>query len=804
MMETAPSSNTSLLHRLVLRLEQLTFANRRLVLMVLISITVVLAWFAMQLRMEAGFEKQLPLGHEYIQTFQTYRTDLLGANRLNFVLKVRPIEGKETTIWSPQALKRLFEVTQAVTFLPHVERLGVQSIWTPNSFVNQITEDGFRADPVIGGSITADQLTPEIITRIRNASSEGGFIGTLVAHDETSAMITAELMEFDSEGKKLDYIAYNQILEKEIRAKFEDENFEIQIVGFAKQIGDIAEGAKSVLRFCAIALILTALAVYWYCHSVRFTLLPIVCSLTSLVWQFGTLRLMGFGLDPLAVLVPFLVFAIGVSHGVQQINFIVRQIASGRSNYDACRDSFTGLLIPGSLALVTAFVSFITLLLIPIPMVRELAITASLGVAYKIVTNLIMLPVAASYFDVRQDYAQKATLKREQRSVWLLYLAKAAEPRNAVWVLVLSGLILVSSVWQSRDRVVGTLQPGAPELREDSRYNQDAIAMTSNYDTGLDWLSVVFEFKPSSGPAICDDIRPGLYQDRFTWAMQATPGVLSVASYAGQLRLYNEGYNEGNPKMNVVPKDPGNYAGLSTEISRIRGNLRKDCSMSAVHLYLTDHKAKTIHDVIEAVKVFRKQHVSSDMTIRLAAGNVGVLAAVDDEVERSELPMMLYVYAAIVLLVFAVYRDFRAVIACCLPLTMGTFIGYWFMKEFEIGLTVATLPVMVLAVGIGVDYAFYIYNRLQLHMVAGQPILKAVQSAILEVGMATIFTALTLSVGVATWAFSELKFQADMGKLLAFMFAVNMVAAMTTLPALAVWIKKLFPRNKPIQAHGFL
>jgi uncharacterized protein len=353
-------------------------------------------------------------------------------------------------------------------------------------------------------------------------------------------------------------------------------------------------------------------------------------------------------------------------------------------------------------------------------------------------------------------------------------------------------------VWQSRDRVVGTLQPGAPELREDARFNRGAIDIAGNYDTGLDWLTVIFEAPPDS----CSNVNVGLYQDRFTWAMQPVPGVLSIASYSGQLRLFNEGYNEGNPKMGVVPIDPGNYAALSTEIGRIRGMMRKDCSMTAAHLFLTDHKAQTIQRVIEAVKEFRAKNTMPGVTIRLASGNAGVLAAIDDEVERSELPMMLYVYAAIVLLVFLVYRDFRAVIACCLPLTVGTFIGYWFMKELQIGLTVATLPVMVLAVGIGVDYAFYIYNRLLLHLANGQTIVQAVEHAMLEVGTATIFTAITLAIGVATWSFSQLKFQADMGKLLAFMFMVNMVMAMTTLPAVAVWLERLFPRSKPVRATG--
>ena len=781
--------------KLVRRLEDFFFRRRVAVLGILAALTAVLAFFGLQLRMEAGFEKQMPQGHEYIETFLKYSDQLFGANRLTVVVKA-----KNGTIWTKEGLAKLYEVTQAVIYLPSVDRLGVQSLWTPNSFVNEITEEGFRAQPVIPGTVTVDALTSEVIENVRSATAQGGYIGTLVGRDQTSAMITAELGELNPDGTKLDYIAYNDILEGKIRQRFEDENFEIQIIGFAKQIGDIANGASAVLEFCTVALLLTALAVYWYCHSLRLTILPVACSLTSLIWQFGTLRLMGYGLDPLAVLVPFLVFAIGVSHGVQQINFIVREIAHGKTTEEAARHSFTGLLIPGTLALVTAFVSFITLLLIPIPMVKELAVISSIGVAYKIVTNLVMLPVAASCFNFTKEYADKAMIKRERRSEWLRGLARVAEPRNAVVVATITVIIFGVSMWQSRDRVVGTVQPGAPELRQDSRFNRDAVSIASSYDLGLDWLTVVFEAPENS----CENVAIGKYQDDFIASLESVPGIQAIKSYSNQLRIFSQGYNEGNPKMAVIPIDPAATATLATEIARTRGYVNTDCSMTAVHIYLEDHKATTINGVIAAVKEFRKANLEEGIKVRLASGNAGVLAAINDEVEHSELLMMLYVYGAIAVLVMLAYRDLRAVIACCLPLTIATFIGYWFMKEFEIGLTVATLPVMVLAVGIGVDYAFYIYNRLQSHLAAGHDIVKALEFSILEVGMATIFTAITLAIGVATWAFSELKFQADMGKLLAFMFMVNLVMALTALPAFAVLMEKIFPRRGPVKMPGIL
>lgn len=771
----------------IARLEEILFAHRGLTLIIFAVFTAVMGYFAAHLRMEAGYEKQIPVGHPYVATFMKYRGDLPGTNRLTVVVKAR-----NGSIWTRDALTRLYDVTQAVMFLPNVDRTSVKSLWTPNAFVNEITEEGFRAAPLIPGTITTAALTPQVISQIQNSTSQGGYVGVLVSHDQTAAMVSVDLNEVSTDGSKLDYVEYNSILEQQLRHKFEDDKFSIQIIGFAKQIGDVAEGGKSVITFFGVALLLTIAAVYWFCHSWRLTLLPIVCSLTSLIWQFGTLKLMHYGLDPLGVLVPFLVFAIGVSHGVQQINFIVRGLAHNKSSERAARDSFTGLLVPGVLALVAALISFITLLLIPIPMIRELSIMASLGVGYKIFTNLVMLPLAASYCKFSPDYALKAMRKREARVKIIRLMAGVAEWRNAVIVTVLSFLILGTSIWITRDRIVGTVQPGAPELREDSRYNRDAVAIGNDFDLGLDWLTVVVASPPQS----CANVLISQYVQEFVGAMSNVPGVVGTDSFVGMIRNYSQGYNEGYPKMAVTPIDSANHDSLATEVGRIHGYNNPDCSMTSVTMYLSDHKAVTIDRLIHAVKDFSALHKPPQgVSLRLAAGNAGVLAATNDELTRSETPMLLYVYAAIVVLVLLVYRDFRAAISCCFPLTVGTFIGYWFMKEEQIGLTVATLPVMVLAVGIGVDYALYIYNRLQMHLADGDPIRVAMGRALEFEGIATIFTALTLAAGVFTWAFSDLKFQADMGKLLAFMFLVNLIMAFTALPAIAVLLERLLPRK---------
>ncbi len=775
-------------------LEAWLFSRRKLTLGFFAVLTAFAAVFASQLRMEAGFEKQLPTNHEYIKTFNQFRDQLFGANRITVVLHAR-----HGDLWNADALKRLLDLTEAISSMQGVNRASVTSLWTPNVFFTQVTEDGFEALPVTGGDIVPENLTPSIIAQIRDRTTRGGHIGTLVSVDQTSASITAELFDYDLQSKShLDYIDFNRLLEEKIRARFEDDKYEVQIIGFAKQIGDIAAEGRAATPFFLLAFLLTALAVYWYCHSLKLTVLPLACSLMSLIWQFGTLRLMGFGLDPLAVLVPFLVFAIGVSHGVQQINFIVREVAHGKSPLEAARASFTGLLIPGTLALITAFVSFITLLLIPIPMIHELAITASIGVGFKIFTNLVMLPVAASFLQFSPHYAREALLKRERRSNWLKVLARLAEPRQARWVVLAGLAVFVLAFWQSQGRHIGSLEPGAPELRADARFNRDALAITEHFNVGLDWLTVVFTAPANS----CD--HQGLMQlaDDLGWEVAQSPGVIAVESAASMGKEYIAALNEANPKMLALPRDQRTMGAAIFNLPKMQGIRSRDCALTAVNLYLTDHKATTIQDVVARVKAFRDHNPLEGVDIRLASGNAGVQAATNEVLEASETPMMLYVYATILLLVFLTYRDWRAMLACCVPLTVATWVGYWFMKELDIGLTVATLPVMVLAVGVGVDYAFYIYNRLQLHLANGLGISKAVEQSLLETGVATIFTAITLSIGVATWSFSNLKFQADMGKLLAFMFMTNMVMAMTLLPAFAVTLDKLIPRRGPVRAPG--
>ncbi|MFN4353760.1 efflux RND transporter permease subunit [Parvibaculum sp.] len=771
-------------------LENVVFSLRSIILLGLFVFTVLTGFYALQLRMDAGFDKQLPIGHEYIETFTEYREQLFGSNRIIVVL-----EPNEGDVWTKEFFKVYKDLTDDIFFLPGVSRHTVTSLWTPNTRYIEITEDGISADDVISGKVTADSMTEQNLQKIQSNVIRGGFVGRLVADDFGSALVVAELQDFDpSTGQRLDYFDLAAKLERQIRAKYENDEYTVRIIGFAKLVGDIADGAGTVVGFFALAFALTALALYLFARSIMLTAATLFASLTSVVWQFGLLTFLGYGLDPLAVLVPFLIFAIGVSHGVQQINVVTAELEAGADGMAAARSAFSRLFVPGSMALITTLVSFGTLYLIPVTMIRELAITASIGVILKVLTNLIMLPLLVSYMKFDDDFRKRIHRSREIRLKIMRSLGFVANPKIAPFVLIGATVLFGIAVHQAMNRHVGALHAGAPELRPDARYNIDSNKIAADYALGLNVLIVVVETPADS----CVQYPYMQFLNKFSWYMQNVPDVTLVGSLPFAIKGSAAGWNEGNLKWKDIPRNRPALAQAANTVPGSSSLYNQDCTILPHSFYLRDSRATTINRAVEAVKEWRTNNHMEGVTIRLASGNMGVQAAVNEEITETELPMMMWVYAVIVALVMLTYRDWRAVLACCLPLTFGTFFGYWFMEVLQIGLTVATLPVMVLAVGIGVDYAYYIYNRVPYYMGEGMTVSDAFRQSLQEAGMATFFTALTLAVGVSTWAFSDLKFQADMGLLLAFMFMVNMVMAVSVLPALAVTLEKLVPRKRPM------
>lgn len=747
--------------------------------LVLLALTLALGYAATRTRLDAGFNKLIPLRHAYMDAFLKHSDRFSGANRV--LVNVR-WKG-QGDLYNAEFLRVLHAVTDEVFFTPGVNRAQVYSLFTPNVKYVEVTENGFVGEVVIPSRFNADA---EGLAQVRSNVAKSRQIGNLVSTDLKAAMVRADLLEVDPQtGQRLDYGAVARRLE-EIRAKFAGPDIEINVVGFAKVVGDVMAGMTTVMTFFAIAFGITALMLWVYARSLRLTLVALAVALLPVVWLLGILSLLGRGIDPMSVLVPFLIFSIGVSHAVQMTNAWKQDVAAGMSPPQAAGEAFRKLAIPGTLALLTNALGFMVIMLIDIPIVHELGMTACLGVMLMIVTNKVMLPIALSLVPATAAASARTATHGARSGKWWK-ISALAEPGPGLATIALALALLGVGVHFSRHLQTGDIGAGAPELRADSRYNRDNAQITSQYAIGMDTLSVYAETAGLDEACLNWPVMSAV--ERFDIFMRGVDGVRSVTTVAGLARRGVAGYNEGNPRWAALPRAE---ASLRTGARALNPDLGlNDDGCHTIHLvvFLKDHQGATLKHVVSEVQRFIAQERTPNVTFRLGGGNGGVAAATNEAVEHAEVQMLASIFGAISLLCWLTFRSWKAVLCIIVPLTVVSILCNALMALLGIGLKVATLPVIALGVGVGVDYGIYLYERMQ-HEIAdnGASLREAFHEAMRQRGTAAVFTALTMSIGVGTWAVSALKFQADMGVLLAFMFLVNVLGAIFLLPALACWL----------------
>ncbi|HSV36120.1 MAG TPA: MMPL family transporter, partial [Ramlibacter sp.] len=434
-------------------------------------------------------------------------------------------------------------------------------------------------------------------------------------------------------------------------------------------------------------------------------------------------------------------------------------------------------------------VGFAVLLLIKITVIQQLALTASIGVAFLVFTNLILLPILLSYTGVSAQAAARSLRDEEEgpqvKRPWLWrFLDRFTQRRTAAAALVVAAVLGAFGWRYSLDLQIGDRDPGAPELRTDSRYNRDNAYITAHYANASD----VFIVMVSSPEQQCLDYNLLQRVDTLEWKLRQLPGVAATDSFASFTKILTSHLTEGNPKWTALVPNQAVINNLVKYVPRTLVN--QPCSLSMLRVFLADHKSDTLDGVVREVQAFNALHGTKEVQFELAAGNAGVEAATNIVVREANREMLLWVYGAVILLCLVAFRSWRAVVCAVVPLALTSVLAEALMVKLGIGVKVATLPVIALGVGIGVDYALYVMSILLVHLREGKSLSQAYHQALRFTGRVVLLTGLTLAVGVATWAFSPIKFQADMGILLAFCFLSNMIGALVLLPALAAFLLK--------------
>lgn len=754
--------------------ERLIFNNRSIFLLVFVFVTIFFGYQAYQLRWEVNFDKMIPTQHPYITNYLENRQELRG---LGDSVRIA-VETTKNNIFTPKYLQTLQEINDEVFFIPGVDRAALASLWTPQTRWMEVTEEGFDGGPVIPESYDG---SPESIKQLKLNVIKSGKIGSLVANNFKSSIVNVPLLSIDPETKQpLDYQKFSQRLETLVRDKYETENIKIHITGLAKVVGDLIDGASQVAVFFLIAIVITLLMLFGYSRCIRSTLTTISCSIIAVVWQLGILKTLGYGLNPFSMLVPFLIFAIGVSHGVQIINGIHHEVLNGAGNMDAARSAFRKLFKPGLTALVTDGIGFATLMVIKIVVIQELAIGASIGVAVLILTNLLLLPILMSYAGVNKIKMKGLQMQPGENShpVWRS-LSAFTKKGPALVAILIAVSAFTWGIYTSQGLRIGDIDAGAPELRPNSQYNLDNKFMTQNYSTSTDVFVVMAKTEPDQ----CGDYNTMVAMDRLQWKLEHLPGVQSTNSIAYATKLVLAGFNEGSLKWMSLTRLQNV---LSNAVMYTPPKLRNSsCSLQPIMVYLNDHKAETLQQVVNLVEKFAAENNTESAQFLMAAGSAGIEAATNIVIAKSQYTMLMWVYGVVAVLCFLAFRSFRSLASIVIPLALTSVLCRVVMMWMGIGVKVATLPVIALGVGVGVDYGIYIYSRFQSYLDEGLPISDAYFATLITTGKAVVFTGLTLAIGVCTWVFSPIKFQADMGILLTFMFLVNMIGAIVLLPAIA-------------------
>jgi predicted RND superfamily exporter protein len=787
------------------RTERALFNHRPWVLALCLLVTLLLGWQALRLQLNASFEKTLPTAHPYIANYLANKANLAGGgNAMRIAVEALPAPGKDATIFDRDYLDTLQRLNDEIFLLPGVDRPFMKSLWTSNTRWVAVTEEGLDGNTVMGDAYDG---SPAALAEVRANVERSGEIGQLVAGNFKSSIVYVPLLDKDPRtGQALDYGELSRRVEA-LRTKYESDRIRIHVTGFAKVAGDLIEGLQQMLVFFGLALVICAAVLYGYTRCVRSTVLVVLCSVVAVLWQFGLLALLGYTLDPYSVLVPFLVFAIGMSHGAQKMNGIMQDIGRGTHRVVAARYTFRRLIVAGLTALLCDAVGFAVLALIRIPVIQELAAVASIGVAVLIFTNLVLLPILLSYVGVspvaaarslRAEATDAGDVARPGAWAWLERFTRRGPALAAIAVGV---LLAVFGYATSLKLQIGDLDPGAPELRADSRYNRDNAYIAREYAASTDILTVMVATPEDQ----CTRYRTLEKVDRLAWRLEQLPGVESTNSMAALSKLAMVGYNEGQLKWyDLLPNDSA-LGGVQTRAPRELFN--QGCSFLSLYVYLKDHKAATLERVVNEVERFIAEQNDPDVRFMLAAGSAGIDAATNIVVQQAMREMLLWVYGAVLVLCWVTFRSWRAVVAAVLPLMLTSVLCEALMVWLGMGVKVATLPVIALGVGIGVDYALYVLSVMLARLRAGDTLTAAYRRALQFTGRVVLLTGVTLALAVGTWAFSPIKFQADMGILLAFMFVWNMLGALVLLPALAHFLLRpsspaVSPAHAPVTANA--
>ena len=761
----------------------------------LFAILLATAFFASRipyLEMYSNFADLLPQEHPYIQLHNDVKDTFGGANNVVMAISV-----EDGDIFNADTLDRIHRLTQGVDSLPGVNHNLVRSLTHRTVRKTWLTEMGNMNSEAYYDPLK-EAYTEEELDKLRlDVMANPTVYGLLVSPDLKSALIRATF----NEGQ-LDYVdIFRQLGElkdevEELRANESAPGVHIYATGQPVLMGWVYSYLGQIMQIflLTMAILLTLLLLYFRTR-VYGILLPLVGVLISATWGLGIVSLLGYNLDPLTLVIPFLITARAMSHGIQLVERYYVEVNNATDNHDAARRTFESLFRPGTLGIVSDAVGLLLISLGSSPINVKLGIYASIWAISVVVTVLMAVPLILSLLPLSKQHGDAAD---EVQAGVFAALARVVTSRGgSLGILIFALSVYVVGGMLSSRVQIGESEPGSPILYPDHDYNVSSKNINANFP-GSEEMYVVARTSEPGGikrPEVLralQDFQIHMLQDP---EMGGTKGIPDLVKQVNQI-LHND-----DPRWAVIPDEASYVGGLMFAFmasSPIPGALKEfvdpeDQTANLVFFY-KDHKGETLRRAIHMAKEWIEDPANQveGLEMRLAGGPIGVTAAINEAAFESNMIIIPAAMALIFLFVTLFYWSFHAGWLMFLVMTFCTVATYAYMGIVGIGIDVNTVPIIAVGIGVGIDYSIYMMDRVREETARFRGDLDAgIRYAIATTGKAIAFTATALIGGVVMWAFvSDLRFQADAALLLVVMLVLNAWAAANLVPA---WIVRFRP-----------
>ncbi|MFW1678108.1 efflux RND transporter permease subunit [Pontibacter sp. JAM-7] len=766
------------------KLDGVVFKHPKIILSMILAITV---FFALQIpgvKMYSDFADLLPQEHTYIQLHNEIKESFGGANVI-----IVGVEVEQGDIFSNEALEKIHRVTLAVDSLPGVNHNLVASVTHRNSRKVWMTPEGnvnseSYYDPQ-GGDMAAEALA----SLRSDVVADPRVYGPLVSPDMKMALVKAQL----NEGQ-LDYAGtFNSI--QQLRLKESAEGYRIHVTGQPMLVGWAYQYLDQIIEiFLFTALIMIGLLMFYF-RKAYGVLIPLGAVIVSSIWGIGIISLFGYNLDPLGLVIPFLISARAMSHGIQIVERYYLELNDHADHHKAARSTFENLFRPGSLGVVSDGIGLLLIAIGSIPLNTKLAHYASLWALSIIITVLLAVPLLLSILPKPKKIEIHNNIFRNVGFGCANLISSERAGRHA---LTLAALLLASGWYFSSQVVIGESEPGSPILYQDHDYNVSSKAINDSFP-GSEELYIVAETR-NKGDIKKPDVLAALSD--LQKHMLLDPEVGGSKGIPDLIKQVNRLLHNDDPRWIQIPDDQMYVGGLMFTYmmsSPIPGALNEfvdtDERIANLVFYYKDHQGETIRRAIHTAKqwIADNQNRVEGLEIRLAGGTIGVTAAMNEAAYETNLWVLPLVFLLIFAMVMFFYQSLAAGTMMFMAMLFATTMTYAYMGVTGMGININTVPIIAVGVGVGIDYSIYMMDRIRAEMVAQGDITAAVRRAISTTGLAISFTAITLISGIVMWVLlSDLRFQADAALLLIVMVLLNGAAAMLLVPSWVLVFKPKF------------